>query len=72
MVGPRSTGTPRGGTSQIRIVLFSLDTIASDRSKPTFLASTSKAATNSTSRTWYSPKRTCIRPGTVPSGSASA
>jgi hypothetical protein len=33
-------------------VLFSLTTIASARSNPTFLASTSNAATNSMSETW--------------------
>ena len=44
--------TPVGGTSQILMVLFSLATIASARSLPTFLASTSNAATNSTSETW--------------------
>ena len=43
---------PVGGTSQILMVLFSLAPIASARSRPTFLASTSNAATNSTSRTW--------------------
>ena len=63
--------TPVGGTSAILMVLFSEALIASERSKPTFLASTSKAATNSTSETWYSPNFTCMRPGTVPSGSAS-
>ena len=45
--------------------------IASERSRPTFLASTSKAATNSTSPTWYGPNWTCIRPGTRWAGSAS-
>jgi hypothetical protein len=70
-VVPRCTVTPSGGTSQILIVLFSLATIASERSRPTFLASTSNAATNSTSATWYSPKRTCIRPGTDVVSSAS-
>ena len=44
---PRCTVTPSGGTSQILMVLFSLATIAADRSWPTFLASTSNAATNS-------------------------
>ena len=48
--GRAGTVTPGGGTSQILIVLFSLAVVASARSKPTFLASTSKAATNSTSR----------------------
>ena len=47
---PRWTVTPVGGTSQILMVLFSLAPIASARSLPTFLASTSNAATNSTSR----------------------
>ena len=47
---PRCTGTFGGGTSQILMVLFSDELIASERSKPTFLASTSNAATNSTSR----------------------
>jgi hypothetical protein len=42
---------PDGGTSQILMVLFSLATIASAMSLPTFLASTSNAATNSMSRT---------------------
>ena len=51
MVGPRWTVTPVGGTSQILMVLFSLATMASAMSRPTFLASTSNAATNSTSRT---------------------
>ena len=51
MVGPRCTVTPVGGTSANLMVLFSLAPIASARSLPTFLASTSKAATNSTSRT---------------------
>ena len=37
---------------QILIVLFSEALMASERSKPTFLASTSNAATNSTSETW--------------------
>ena len=68
---PRWTETPSGGTSQILMVLFSLATMASERSRPTFLASTSKAATNSMSETWYSPKRTCIRPGTDADSSAS-
>ncbi len=44
--------TPVGGTSQILMVLFSLAMIASARSRPTFLASTSNAATNSMSETW--------------------
>ena len=43
---------PVGGTSHSVIVLFSLATIASARSMPTFLASTSNAATNCTSQTW--------------------
>ena len=47
---PRCTVTPVGGTSQILMVLFSLAPMASERSRPTFLASTSNAATNSTSR----------------------
>ena len=64
-VGPRCTVTLVGGTSAILMVLFSDAKIASDRSKPTFLASTSKAATNFTSRTWYWPNFTCISPGTV-------
>ncbi|SLH92450.1 Uncharacterised protein [Mycobacteroides abscessus subsp. abscessus] len=51
-VGPRCTTTSVGGTSEILMVLFSLAKIASARSKPTFLASTSNAATNLTSRTW--------------------
>ena len=38
--------------SAMRMVLFSEAVIASERSNPTFLASTSKAATNSTSLTW--------------------
>src|SRR5919206_538371 len=71
-VGPRCTVTLVGGTSAILIVLFSDAKIASDRSKPTFLASTSNAATNFTSRTWYGPRRTCIRPGTVAVSSALA
>ena len=62
---------PRVGTSAILMVLFSEALMASDRSLPTFLSSTSNAATNSTSATWYSPKVTCMRPGTVPDGSAS-
>ena len=53
------------------MVLFSEALMASERSLPTFLSSTSNAATNSTSATWYSPKMTCISPGTVPVGSAS-
>ncbi len=48
--GPRCTVTPSGGTSAILIVLFSDAAVASERSKPTFFASTSNAATNSTSR----------------------
>ena len=71
MVTPRCTVTPVGGTSAILMVLFSEALMASDRSKPTFLASTSNAATNSTSLTWYSPNLTCISPGTLPLGSAS-
>ena len=59
------------GTSQILIVLFSLAPIACDRSMPTFFASTSNAATNSMSLTWYGPNLTCIRPGTLAAGSAS-
>jgi hypothetical protein len=51
-VCPRETGTPCGGTSEILMVLFSLAKIASDMSRPTFLASTSNAATNSMSDTW--------------------
>ena len=43
---------PVGGTSHSLMVLFSLATSASDRSRPTFLPSTSNAATNSMSRTW--------------------
>ena len=49
-MGPRWTLTPVGGTSVMRMVLFSEAVVASERSKPTFLASTSNAATNSTSR----------------------
>ncbi|CFS29929.1 Uncharacterised protein [Mycobacterium tuberculosis] len=64
-VGPRCTITLVGATSAILMVLFSEAKMASDRSKPTFLASTSNAATNLTSRTWYGPNRTCMRPGTV-------
>ena len=41
-----------GGTSQILMVLFSEALMASERSLPTFLSSTSNAATNSTSLTW--------------------
>ncbi len=70
-VGPRCTVTLVGGTSAILMVLFSEAKIASDRSKPTFLASTSNAATNFTSRTWYWPNFTCIRPGTLLFSSAS-
>src|ERR1700733_3712265 len=70
-VGPRCTVTLVGGTSAILIVLFFDAKIASERSKPTFLASTSNAATNLTSRTWYRPNVTCIRPGTVGFSSAS-
>ena len=51
-VGPRRTGTFIGGTSAILMVLFSEAKMASERSKPTFLASTSNAVTNLTSRTW--------------------
>ena len=43
---------PVGATSHSLMVLFSLATMASARSRPTFLASTSNAATNSTSDTW--------------------
>ena len=49
---PRSTLTPRLGTSANLIVSFWPDQIASERSLPTFSWSMSKAATNSTSRTW--------------------
>ncbi len=70
MVGPRCTVIPVGATSQILMVLFSLAPMASARSRPTFFASTSKAATNSTSRTWYGPKVTCMSPGTRIPGSA--
>ena len=63
--------TSSGGTSQILMVLFSLAEIASDRSRPTFLASTSNAATNVMSRTWYGAELTCMRPGTFCVGSAS-
>ncbi len=49
---PRSTLTPISGTSANLIVLFCPDHIASERSLPTFSESMSKAATNSTSRTW--------------------
>ena len=69
---PRCTVTFSGGTSQILIVLFWLAPIASDRSVPTFFESTSNAATNSMSCTWYGPNMTCIRPGTLAFGSASA
>jgi len=48
---PRWTMMPVGATSAILIVLFSLACVASERSKPTFLASTSNAATNSMSLT---------------------
>ncbi|GAA3156268.1 hypothetical protein GCM10020255_037370 [Rhodococcus baikonurensis] len=64
-------GNVQGGTSAILMVLFSLARIASERSKPTFFASTSNAATNCTSRTWYLPNLTCMRPGTVWVSSAS-
>jgi predicted phage gp36 major capsid-like protein len=47
--------TPVGGTSENLMVLFSLAKIAAERSWPTFLASTSNAATNFTELTWYSP-----------------
>ena len=60
---PRWTVTPVGGTSAILMVLFSLATIASARSWPTFLASTSNAATNSTSRTWYVAELHVHEPG---------
>ena len=49
---PRSTGTLRCGTSANVNVLFGSVKIASDRSLPTLFLSTSKAATNSMSRTW--------------------
>ena len=49
---PRSTLTPSSGTSANLIVSFCPDQIASERSLPTFSESMSKAATNSTSRTW--------------------
>ena len=49
---PRSTVTPMCGTSTNLIVLFWPDQIASDRSLPTFVLSTSNAATNSMSRMW--------------------
>ena len=52
MVGPRLTSTPSVGTSAILMVLFSEALMASERSLPTFLSSTSKATTNSTSLTW--------------------
>ncbi len=52
MVGPRCTSMPRVGTSAILMVLFSEALIASERSLPTFLSSTSNAATNFTSLTW--------------------
>ena len=51
-VMPRSTLTPRFGTSANLIVLFWPDQIASERSLPTFSASMSKAATNLMSRMW--------------------
>ena len=50
-VMPRWTGTPSGGTSAKRSVLLGLAKIASERSWPTLVASTSKAAENSMSRT---------------------
>src|SRR5205814_103968 len=43
----------------------------SETSLPTFFASTSNAATTSTSRMWYPPSSTCIKPGTRSVGSAS-
>ena len=52
-------------------VLFGSVTMASATSLPTFLPSTSKAATISTSDTWYGPRATCMSPGTRSSGAAS-
>ena len=51
---PRSTGTPRSGTSSRtkRMVLFCPDQIACERSLPTLSASMSKAAENSMSEMW--------------------
>src|SRR6266508_3832510 len=62
-VCPRCTVTPVGGTSAKRMVLFGSEKIASATSLPTFLASTSKAATISTSDTWYGPSCACMRRG---------
>ncbi len=51
-VMPRSTVTPVCGTSANLKVLFCPSQIASERSLPTLVLSTSKAATNSMSRMW--------------------
>jgi len=51
-VMPRETVTPVLGTSENLIVLFGCPQIASERSLPTLSVVTSKAAVNSTSRTW--------------------
>src|SRR6059058_5443215 len=68
---PRETLTPVFGTSANLIVSFGCAQIASARSTPTFPFTTSNAATTSTSRMWYQPRLTCIRPGTNCSSSAS-
>ena len=67
---PRCTGTPSFGTSAKRTVLLGAAPIASERSRPTLLASMSKAAENSMSLTWYPPSRGRIRPGMKPSSGA--
>ena len=49
LTGALETSTPRLGTSIIFAVLLGCAEIASERSEPTFLSLTSKAATNSIS-----------------------
>ena len=60
---PRETVTPVFGTSANLIVSFGWAQIASERSLPTLPSTTSNAAVNSMSRTWYPPRFTCMRPG---------
>ena len=64
-MAPRSTRTPVDGTEAAnRAVLFGAAKIASETSRPTLAAVTSKAAEISMSRMWYPPTSTFANPGT--------
>jgi hypothetical protein len=63
--------TPAAGRVANTRVLFGVASSASDRSLPTLLAFTSKAALISMSDTWYPPTRGWTRPGIAASSAAS-